>query len=78
MIQNTESEILLTRTANGFILLILMIMAVFQYFLFVKEEENNWKWDNDFLEKLGMKEKDRMKKLYFNSVSLYFFLQFKH
>ena len=73
MIQNTESEILLTRTANGFILLILMIMAVFQYFLFVKEEENNWKWDNDFLEKLGMKEKDRMKKVVFQ---LRFFILF--
>ena len=73
MIQNTESEILLTRTANGFILLILMIMAVFQYFLFVKEEENNWKWDNDFLEKLGMKEKDRMKKVVFH---LRFFILF--
>lgn len=73
MIQNTESEILLTRTANGFILLILMIMAVFQYFLFVKEEESNWKWDNDFLEKLGMKKKERMKKVVFQ---LRFFILF--
>src|SRR5699024_7217607 len=73
MVQNTESEILLTWTANGFILLILMIMAVFQYFLFVKEEESNWKWDNDFLEKLGMKEKDRLKKIVFQ---LRFFILF--
>lgn len=73
MVQNTESEIFLIRTANGFILLILMIMAVFQYFLFVKEAESNWKWDNDFLEKLGMKEKDRMKKIVFQ---LRFFILF--
>lgn len=65
MIQNTESEILLTRTANGFILLILLMMAVFQYVLFVREEERNWKWENDFLEKLGMKQKDRWEKIVF-------------
>ena len=38
MIRNTESEILLARTANGFILLVLVIMAAFQYFLYVKQE----------------------------------------
>ena len=65
MIRNTESEILLARTANGFILLVLVIMAAFQYFLYVKQEEDTWKWEDTFLEKIGMRRKERAKKIGF-------------
>ena len=48
MIVNTESEIFFTRMGNGFILLVLMILGVFQFFVKVKSEEDNWRWENIF------------------------------
>lgn len=63
MIVNTESEIFFTRMGNGFILLVLMILGVFQFFVKVKSEEDNWRWENIFLKRLGMHEKERKAKL---------------
>lgn len=63
MIVNTESEIFFTRLSYGFILLILLILGIFQYFVKMKTEEDTWKWENTFLARIGMKEKDRMKKI---------------
>lgn len=63
MIVNTESEIFFTKIANGFIMLILMILGIFQYFVKVKSEEDTWKWENTFLKRLGMHEKERKAKI---------------
>lgn len=63
MIVNTESEIFFTKIANGFIMLILLILGIFQYFVKVKSEEDTWKWENTFLKRLGMHEKERKAKI---------------
>lgn len=63
MIINTKSEIFFTKVANGFILLILLILGLFQYFTKIKSEEDNWKWENTFLKRLGMHKKERKEKL---------------
>lgn len=63
MIVNTESEIFFTRIANGFILLIFLILGLFQYFAKIKSEEDTWKWENIFLKRLGMREKERKSKI---------------
>lgn len=63
MIINTKSEIFFTRIANGFILLILLILGLFQYFTKIKSEEDNWKSENIFLKRLGMYERERKAKL---------------
>ena len=63
MMSNTESEIWFTRTAYGFILILLTVMAVFQYTVKIKEEENVWRWENAFLKQMGMKEKERKQRI---------------
>lgn len=63
MIVNTESEIFFSKIANGFILLVLLSLGVFQYFVKVKSEEDTWKWENTFLKRLGMHEKERKAKI---------------
>lgn len=63
MIVNTESEIFFTKIANGFIILILLILGLFQYFVKVKSEEDTWRWENTFLKRLGMHEKERKNKI---------------
>lgn len=63
MIVNTESEIFFTKIANGFIMLIILILGIFQYFVKVKSEEDTWKWENTFLKRLGMHEKERKAKI---------------
>lgn len=63
MITNTESEIFFTKIGNGFILLVLLILGLFQYFVKIKSEEDTWRWENVFLKRLGMKEKDRKRNI---------------
>lgn len=63
MIVNTESEIFFTKIANGFILMVLLFLGLFQYFVKVKSEEDTWRWENQFWKRLGMKEKERKAKL---------------
>ena len=63
MITNTESEIFFTKIGNGFILLVLLILGLFQYFVKIKSEEDIWRWENVFLKRLGMKEKDRKRNI---------------
>ena len=46
MIVNTESEIFFTKIANGFILMVLLFLGLFQYFVKVKSEEDTWRWEN--------------------------------
>ena len=65
MIVNTESEIFFSKIANGFILLVLLSLGVFQYFVKVKSEEDTWKWENTFLKRLGMHEKERKAKIWY-------------
>lgn len=63
MIINTESEIFFTRMIHGFILLILLVLGIFQYFVKMKTEEDTWKWENTFLKRIGMYEKERKEKI---------------
>ena len=63
MIVNTESEIFFTKIANGFILMVLLFLGLFQYFVKVKSEEDTWRWENQFWKRLGMREKKRKAKL---------------
>lgn len=72
MMRNKESEILFTRTAYAFIVLILMLISVFQYFTYVQKEEKNWKWEDTFLSRMGMRKKEREKKTEF-LLKLYMF-----
>ena len=70
MMTNLKSEILFNRTAYGFIVFILIIILVFQYFVYVRKEEKSWKWEDIFLDRMGMRQKERKKKISF-SLKLY-------
>lgn len=43
--------------------MILLSLGIFQYFVKIKSEEDTWKWENIFLKRLGMHEKDRKAKI---------------
>lgn len=60
---NMRSEISFTRIAYGFILVILYVMAVFQYGVKVQMELSSWEWENRFLMQMGMKRKERKRKI---------------
>lgn len=65
MMANLNSEILLERTSYGFIILMLLVISGFQYFVYVRREEKRWKWEDRFLEIMGMKEEARKERLCF-------------
>lgn len=65
MMSNTESEILFSRIANGFGVLILVLMGLFQYYVNIREEENKWKREDKFLKQMGMHEKERKSRIWF-------------
>lgn len=60
---NMRSEISFTRIAYGFILVILYMMAVFQYGVKVQMELSAWEWENRFLMQMGMKRRERKRKI---------------
>lgn len=60
---DAETEILFRRLVNLFVLLLLAIMGFFQYFVRYQSEVRELRWQNGFLKKLGMREKERKKAL---------------
>ena len=56
-----RSEISFTRIAYGFILMLLYVMAVFQYGVKIQMELPSWEWENRFLMKMGMKRREKEK-----------------
>lgn len=63
MVANMRSEISFTRIAYGFILVLLYVMAVFQYGVKIQMELPSWEWENRFLMRMGMKRKERRRKI---------------
>ncbi|MGF0018855.1 FtsX-like permease family protein [Sporofaciens sp. SGI.106] len=73
MMDNLKSEILFTGIAYGFIVWILTLISFFQYFVYVRKEEKGWKWDDVFLNRMGMRQKERKEKIDFQ-LKIYMFV----
>lgn len=63
MIINTETEILFRKIVYAFVILLLLVMGFFQYYVKFESEMRELNWQNIFLKKLGMRQKDRKKAL---------------
>ena len=50
---NMYSEIRFSQIAYGFILVLLYVMAVFQYGVKIQMELPSWEWENRFLMQMG-------------------------
>lgn len=61
MMENTGAEIFFRKLAYLFIVLLLTIMGLFQFYVKFEAEAKEMSWQNIFLKKLGMREKDRKK-----------------
>lgn len=61
MIIDTGAEIFFRRLVYFFIVLLLTIMGLFQYYVKLEAEVKEMNWQNVFLKKLGTREKDRKK-----------------
>ena len=73
MMDNLKSEILFTGITYGFIVLILTLISIFQYFVYVKKEEKGWKWEDVFLDRMGMRQGERKEKIGFQ-LKIYMFV----
>lgn len=62
-IVDTGAQIFFKRLIYLFIVLLLAVLGFFQYYVKVESETKEMNWQNTFLEKLGMREKDRRKAL---------------
>lgn len=60
---NMYSEIRFSQIAYGFILVLLYVMAVFQYGVKIQMELPSWEWENRFLMQMGMTKKERKRKI---------------
>lgn len=60
---NAETEILFRRLVYLFVVLLVAVMGFFQYFVRYQSEARQLRWQNNFLKKLGMREKERKKAL---------------
>ena len=60
---NMYSEIRFSQIAYGFILVLLYVMAVFQYGVKIQMELPSWEWENRFLMQMGMTRKERKRKI---------------
>lgn len=61
MTVDTGAEIFFRRLVYLFIVVLLTIMGLFQYYVKFQSEAEELNWQNNFLKKLGMREKDRKK-----------------
>lgn len=59
MIVDTGAEIFFRKLVYFFIVILLSIMGLFQYYVKFESEAGELKWQNQFLKKLGLREKGR-------------------
>ena len=59
MIVDTGAEIFFRKLVYLFIVVLLSIMGLFQYYVKFESEAGELKWQNQFLKKLGLREKER-------------------
>ncbi|PWJ48118.1 FtsX-like permease family protein [Faecalicatena contorta] len=63
MVVDTSVEIFFKKLVYLFIVILLSVMGFFQYFVKFESEAKEIRWQNIFLERLGMREKERKKAL---------------
>lgn len=63
MIVDTGAEIFFRKLVYLFILILMTIMGLFQYYVKFESEARELNWQNNFLRKLGMRQNDRKKAL---------------
>ncbi|MGL6200709.1 MAG: hypothetical protein ACRC3H_17405 [Lachnospiraceae bacterium] len=63
MMVNTEAELFFKKLVYFFVVLLLMMMGFFHYYVKLESEMKEFKWQNDFLRKLGMRDCERKKAL---------------
>jgi len=63
MVVDTSAEIFFKKLVYLFIMILLSVMGFFQYLVKFESEAKEIRWQNIFLERLGMREKERKKAL---------------
>lgn len=63
MVVDAGAEIFFRKLVYLFIVILLAVMGLFQYYVKFESESRELSWQNSFLKKLGMREKDRKKAL---------------